>query len=359
MIASYGHLWGMMTTFLAPFAMSFAAMLVLVPLMIVVSQKYGILDYPSERKIHNIPVPRLGGLGIIIGFWVIALLHLPLPKASWAILVGGTIVGLMGVADDIRPLSSRIRLVGQVIAALIVLSAGLSVSFMPKLWWGQLLAWVITIFWILGIVNAVNFADGLDGLASGMVTISSIFFFLMAIYLRQSDVAMVAIFLAGCCLGFLVFNFKPAKIYLGDGGSTFIGFILACIALYGGWSNDGFVVALGIPVIILGVFIFDMIYITIARIKNGSVRSFQQWLDFTGKDHFHHRLLSLGFTEVGAVFFIYLIHIVLGLNVLVLEKLKNPLAIFIMAVQSVFVFTIILLLMRVGRGISDKKSGNV
>jgi UDP-GlcNAc:undecaprenyl-phosphate GlcNAc-1-phosphate transferase len=355
MIASYEHLWSVMVGFVGPFSAAVIAALILVPLMIVIAHKYRILDFPSERKIHLKPVPRLGGLGIIIGFWVVALMHMPLPVLSWAILLGGTIVGLLGVADDIRPLSSRIRLIGQLVAAVIVLSAGLSVSFMPKLWWGHVMAWTLSILWILGIVNAVNFADGLDGLASGMVGISASFFFLMAIYLRQTDVAFLAITLVGCCAGFLVFNFKPARIYLGDGGSTFLGFILACIALYGGWSSDGFVVAMGIPAIILGVFIFDMIYITIARIKNGSVRTFQQWLDFTGKDHFHHRLLSVGFSEKGAVCFIWLIHFVLGLNMLVLEKLKNPLAIFIMALQSAFVFTIILLLMRVGRGISEKK----
>ncbi len=354
MIASYGHLWGMMTVFLKPFGAAVLAVCCLTPLMIGVSYKFGILDHPDKRKVHHKPVPRLGGLGIIIGFWVVSLFQMPLTREFWAILTGGTIVGLMGVADDIRPLSSRIRLVGQLVASVIVLSSGLVVSFMPKVWWGQLIAAVITIVWILGIVNAVNFADGLDGLASGMVGISTVFFFLMAIYLRQMEVAMVAAILMGCCLGFLLFNFKPAKIYLGDGGSTFLGFVLACIALYGGWSNDGFIVAMGVPTIILGVLIFDMIYISIARIKNGAVRSFQQWLDFTGRDHFHHRLLSIGFSEVGAVCFIYLIHIVLGLNVLVLEKLKNPLAIFIMAVQSVFVFTIILLLMRVGREFKGK-----
>ncbi len=355
MLASYKYLWGMMGEFLEPFGMGFMLVLLLTPVMIIIANKFGILDQPSARKIHHQPVPRLGGLGIIIGFWVVASFHLPLSKQFWAILVGGTIVGLMGVADDIRPLSSRIRLMGQLVASFIVMSSGLMVSFCPKEWWGVLLAGVITIIWILGIVNSVNFADGLDGLATGMVGISTVFFFLIASYLRQVDVALIAAILVGSCVGFLVYNFKPAKIYLGDGGSTFLGFIVACIALYGGWSADGFVVALGVPTIILGVLIFDMIYITVARIKNGSVRSFRQWMDFTGKDHFHHRLLSLGFTEVGAVSLIYLIHVVLGLNVLVLEKLRNPLGVFIMGVQSFLVFLIILLLMRVGRGISEKK----
>lgn len=355
MLTEYGHLWSVMAVFTKPFLMVFVVLLFVTPLMIVLARKYGVMDIPSERKIHRLPVPRLGGLGIMIGFWIVALGHLPLPQETWAILIGGTIVGFMGVMDDVRSLSSRIRLAGQIVASFIVIKSGLMVSFMPKIWWGDFLAVVITIIWIVGIVNAVNFADGLDGLASGMVGISAVFFFLLAVYLAQPEVAFVAVILVGACMGFMVYNFKPARIYLGDGGSTFLGFILACIALYGGWSNDGFIVAMGVPAIILGVLIFDMIYITFARIKNGSVRTFQQWLDFTGKDHFHHRLMSLGFSEVRAVIFIFLIHVVLGLNVLMLEKLKNPLAIFIMGIQSVFVFTIILLLMRVGHSMAYKK----
>ena len=174
-------------------------------------------------------------------------------------------------------------------------------------------------------------------------------------YLWQNDVARLAIILSGCCLGFLFYNFKPAKIYLGDGGSTFLGFVLACIALYGGWSENGFIVALGIPTTILGVLIFDMIYITIFRIRRGQVRTFQEWLDYTGKDHFHHRLLSMGFGERAAVVFIYLVCLILGLNVLVLEKLRNPMAVLIVGVHSLLVFVVIFLLMRAGRGIKEKE----
>ncbi|MFH0754308.1 MAG: MraY family glycosyltransferase [Candidatus Omnitrophota bacterium] len=355
MILAYQHLWGLALQFVAPFIMAVVAVVVLTPMMIALARKYGVLDMPNERKIHTKPVPRLGGLAILIGFWVVALFNLPWSKEFSAIIVGGTIIGVMGVMDDVRSLSSRIRLVGQLVASFLVIWAGMIVSFMPKTWWGNLLACIITVLWIVGIVNALNFADGLDGLAAGMTFIASTFFFLIAIYLRQPQVACVAAILAGTCLGFLVWNFKPAKIYLGDGGSTFLGFVLACLALYGGWSHDGFIVALGIPTIILGVLIFDMFYITIARIKNGSVQTFQQWLDFTGKDHFHHRLMSLGFSEVVAVVFIYLVCLVLGLNVLVLEKVHSPLGVAILFVNALFIFTIIFLLMRVGHGLQGSK----
>jgi UDP-GlcNAc:undecaprenyl-phosphate GlcNAc-1-phosphate transferase len=355
MILAYQHLWGVMLRFVAPFTLSIIAVAVLTPVMIMLAHKYRVLDIPSERKIHTRPVPRLGGAALLIGFWIVALLNLPWNKEFTAIICGGTIISVMGIMDDVKSLSSRIRLIGQLVASFLVIWAGLIVSFMPKTWWGHLIAGIITVLWIVGIVNALNFADGLDGLASGMTFIASAFFFLIAIYLGQPQVACVAAILAGCCLGFLIWNFKPAKIYLGDGGSTFLGFILACLALYGGWSHDGFIVALGIPTIILGVLIFDMFYITIARIKNGSVKTFQEWLDFTGKDHFHHRLMSLGFSEVMAVVFIYIVCLVLGMNVLVLEKVQSPLAVAILFVNALFVFTIIFLLMRVGRGLQGNK----
>jgi UDP-GlcNAc:undecaprenyl-phosphate GlcNAc-1-phosphate transferase len=357
MIEAYDHLWGTMIQFVGPFFASALAVVVLTPLMILIARRFNILDVPNERKIHTTPVPRLGGLAILLGFWIVALMNLPWSKEFGAILVGGTIIAILGIVDDVRSLSSRIRLIGQLVASGIVIWAGLFVSFMPKTWWGQALAIIITVIWILGIVNALNFADGLDGLAAGITFIAAVFFFLIAIYLRQPSVAFGAVLLAGSCLGFLVWNFKPAKIYLGDGGSTFLGFILACLALHGGWSDDGVIVALGIPTMILGVLVFDMIYITVARIKNGSVRTFQEWLDFTAKDHFHHRLMSLGFSEVMAVVFIYLVCLILGINVLVLEKIHNPLGVTILFIHALLVFVVIFMLMRVGHAMMGRKKG--
>ncbi|MBF0485989.1 MAG: undecaprenyl/decaprenyl-phosphate alpha-N-acetylglucosaminyl 1-phosphate transferase [Candidatus Omnitrophica bacterium] len=355
MIAEYQYLWGTMARFLWPFCASVFAVIVFTPLMIFIARRFNILDYPNARKIHTTPVPRLGGAALLLGFWIVALFNLPWTREFLAMTAAGTIVGVMGIMDDVRTLSSRIRLVGQIVACAIVMSSGLVVSFMPKIWWGQVFAVFFTILWIVGITNALNFSDGLDGLASGISFIASLFFFLVAIYLRQLPVAFAAALLAGSCLGFLVWNFKPAKIYLGDGGSTFLGFMLACLALYGGWSEHGWVIACGIPTIILGVLVFDMIYITIARIKNGQVRTFQEWLDFTGKDHFHHRLMSMGLSEVMAVVFIYLVCLILGLNVLVLEKLHNPLAVTVLLIQSVMIFLVIFFLMRAGHALKDTK----
>ncbi|VAX37873.1 Undecaprenyl-phosphate alpha-N-acetylglucosaminyl 1-phosphate transferase, partial [hydrothermal vent metagenome] len=241
---------------------------------------------------------------------------------------------------------------GQVAASAIIMSTGLIVSFMPDTWWGQIIAVIITLIWILGIINATNFIDGIDGLATGFTIIAAIFFLIITLHLEQFYVALMAAILVGSCLGFLLFNFKPAKIYLGDGGSTFLGFMLASFALYGEWSFRGPVIALGIPVLILGVLIFDMIYITISRIRNGHVHNFHEWLDYTGKDHFHHRLMNLGFKEEHAVIFIYIIAIILGLSALIVEHARVSYPVVVLMVQAILIFVIISILMLMGRKLS-------
>lgn len=329
--------------------------LFLTPAIQFLAKKFNVLDRPSGHKLDKPPVPLLGGVAVYLGFLLTALFYQQWTPQIINLLLGGAIIVVLGTIDDIKPLSSIIRLIGQIIAALLVMRTGLIVSFMPDSVLGNVIAIVITLIWVLGIINAMNFLDGLDGLAGGVAVIASSFFFLIALYLGQYDVCLVSVALMGACLGFLFYNFKPARIYLGDGGSTFIGYILACIALYGGWSTEGPVVALGIPSIILGVCIFDIIYISLSRIKNGQVRNFRQWLDYVGKDHFHHRLMNLGFTERQAVVFIYLLSIILGLNVLVLQNLHRSLPIIVLLLQAIILFFIVSLLMIVGRKLNLMK----
>jgi UDP-GlcNAc:undecaprenyl-phosphate GlcNAc-1-phosphate transferase len=163
----------------------------------------------------------------------------------------------------------------------------------------------------------------------------------------------LTIALAGSCLGFLKFNFRPASIFLGDAGSTFLGFTLAGIAVMGGWAEKNPKVALSLPIIILSVFIFDMIYITIARVWDRRVRNFKEWIEYTGKDHLHHRLVALGFSEAQTVLLIYLIAACLGLggiNLLATEDLK----IYFEFLQAFFIFIIVVMLMITGRKLASK-----
>jgi len=324
------------------------------PLISFLARKYNIVDPSGLKKLENGPIPLLGGTSIYVSFLIVLALFQPWNHEIVAILVGSTIIYVMGTVDDIMKLSSRIRLLGQVAAIAIVLSSGLVISFMPDTPAGTVIAYVITVFWIVGITNALNFMDGADGLAAGIAAIASFFFFLIELHLGHYKVCLIAAILGGCCLGYLYHNFKPAKTYLGDGGSTFIGFVLACIALYGEWSEKGHVVALGIPVLILGVLIFDMIYITISRVKNGNVRNLKEWLDYVGQDHFHHRLIHLGFKEEHAVIFIYVICAILGISALVLEKSQLDYHVVILSAQAFLLFVSITMLMLIGR--QDKKT---
>jgi len=334
-----------------PAFLAFLYVLILTPLAILTANRFNIVDKPIARKTQNKAIPLLGGVVIYLAFVTVYLIYNHWSIQTKSILIGGTIILFLGTMDDIYPLSSTIRLFGQIVASFIVMSAGLIVSFMPDTIWGNAIAAIITLIWILGIINATNFVDGVDGLASGFVIIASMFFLLITLHLGQFYMTLMASILIGGCIGFLVFNFKPAKIYLGDGGSTFLGFMLACFALYGEWSFRGPIIALGIPVLILGVLIFDMIYITISRIRNGNVRSFREWLDYTGRDHFHHRLINLGFKERDAVIFIYITSIILGLSALVLENAKASYLVVLMMSQATLIFISISILMLMGRKI--------
>ncbi|MBU4479647.1 MAG: undecaprenyl/decaprenyl-phosphate alpha-N-acetylglucosaminyl 1-phosphate transferase [Candidatus Omnitrophica bacterium] len=279
-----------------------------------------IIDVPNHRKMHCQPVPLLGGLGIYAGV-VSAYLFFPQNvRALLPVFLGGTIILYMGTYDDIKGLSARLRLIVQVLLALMVIAMGNRISFFPTHILGDIAEIIITVFWIVGVTNAFNYLDGLDGLAAGSAVLN-LFCFLIILY-RTGQFALglsLAIFM-GACLGFLPHNFlTKKKMFLGDAGSTFLGFTLACIAIKGNWAGDN-IVKLSIPLLILGVPIFDMIFTTIMRIKEGKVRTVVEWLKYGGKDHFHHYLVDLGLTHFGAVMFIYYLTFSLGLSAIMVSN---------------------------------------
>lgn len=345
----YHHFVPYLYEYFLPAMFAFVLVLIMIPICIKIARHFNIQDPSGSAKSHLIQTPLLGGIGIFAAFLIVALFYLPWTVQMAAIIIASSIIVIMGTIDDIRPLSSIIRLLGQLIAAGIVMSVGVKISFLPHTWWGESLSILITSIWILGIVNATNFADGADGLATGFAVIACIFFFLISLHLDQFSILLIPSILIGAGLGFLVFNFKPAKIYLGDGGSTFLGFMLASLSLYGGWSKWNPMIAAGIPVMILSVLIFDMIYITISRIKNNHVHNFKEWLDYRGDDHFHHRLMHLGFKEDAAVVFIYSTSIVMGLNALVIEHARTSFPVVVLVIQATMIFINIAILMLIGR----------
>jgi len=313
-----------------------------------VAFRLNILDHPEERKIHKKPIPLLGGLAIYISYVVTIFLNFNFSIELKGIILAGTIILIIGLVDDIKSLSATWKLVGQLAACLTLILFGVKLSFLPNTWWGYGGEVVLTIIWVLGITNAVNFFDGMDGLATGLAAICSLSFFIVAQITNQHYLGYLTIALAGSAIGFLKFNFKPASIFLGDAGSTFLGFTLAGIAVMGGWAERNPKIALSFPILVLSVFIFDMIYITVARFWEGRVRNFKEWIEYTGKDHLHHRLLTLGFNEVQTVLLIYLMTACLGIGGIILHTNEN-LRIYLGFLQALFIFMIIVILMLAGR----------
>ncbi|HBU69262.1 MAG TPA: undecaprenyl-phosphate alpha-N-acetylglucosaminyl 1-phosphate transferase [Elusimicrobia bacterium] len=331
--------------------LSFILAYVITPIAIKAAWRLKLLDMPNERKIHSVPIPRVGGIAIVLAVIVATARNFQFSSELTGLVIGSSIIYLIGLIDDIKPLSASLRLAAQVIACVIVIKSGVVLNTLPLGFpGGHIIEIILTAFWLIGIANAINFLDGVDGLATGMVAISALLFFMIAWPTRQSYLAYLTIALAGASLGFLPYNYKPARIFLGDAGATFMGFLLAGLAVMGSWAYNNPMVAISTPLLILGIPIFDMIYTTISRVKNGSVRNVKEWLEYAGKDHFHHRLMKLGFSEKKTVIFIWGLNLCLGLGSLVIRDsgVKGSI---LLLVQSVIIFLMIVVLMLSGREI--------
>lgn len=309
--------------------------------------KLDILDYPARRKVHKKATALLGGAVIYIGLLAGTAFNWRLFSPLLPIFFGATAVFIIGLIDDIRGLSARSRLIAEAFIVLILVKFGVCVSFLPPGFWGDLGEIIITLLWIVGVTNACNYLDGLDGLAAGSAIINLFSFSVILQGTNQSAVVVFSAMLICACLGFLPHNFRSAKMFLGDAGSTFLGFCIACIAIVGNWAQDN-TAKLVIPILILGVPIFDMIFTTIVRIKEGKVKNIPQWLHYGGRDHFHHYLVELGFSPRSAVVFIYLFTLSLGISAIMLSNDRATEA-FLAVLQAALIFVVIGTLIVVGK----------
>ncbi|MBW2000945.1 MAG: undecaprenyl/decaprenyl-phosphate alpha-N-acetylglucosaminyl 1-phosphate transferase, partial [Deltaproteobacteria bacterium] len=278
------------------FLFSVSLSYLLTPLMRSIALKFNVLDTPNGRKIHENATPLLGGVVIIISFSSSLMANMLLEKGLLVLLCGGMIIALMGLLDDVRGMSALLKLLIQVLVVVFLVYNGIILDlFPPRTTWGFWMNFVFTVIWIIGITNAMNFIDGMDGLATGLSAIMATFIGIVAFQTDQPFVGWIAIAILGSCLGFFPFNFRirnPALIFLGDAGSTFLGFMLAGLAVMGYWSESR-IVSFANPVLIFWVLIFDMIYITVERVASGKVRTIKEWIDYVGNDHLHHRLFYL------------------------------------------------------------------
>ncbi|MFB4165201.1 glycosyltransferase family 4 protein [Alteribacillus sp. JSM 102045] len=301
-----------MTTALALIT-CFLLSLFLTPLVKKLAFKIGATDQPNHRKVHKGAMARIGGLSIYAAFLAGLIILQPENAYMPYILVAGTIIILTGFLDDLTELSAKWKLLGQIGAAVIVVAGGVQIQFINLPFDGRLeLGWFsipITLLWIIGITNAINLIDGLDGLAAGVSSIVLATISVLAII--QGDIFIVAmgIALLGGTLGFLVHNFNPAKIFMGDTGALFLGFMIAVIALLG--FKNVTIFSLVVPVIILAVPISDTFFAIIRRVVN------KQPLSAPDKSHLHHCLLRLGYSHRQTVLIIYALSAFFGISAVI------------------------------------------
>ncbi len=299
-----------MLAYVVPFFIALIVSYAVTPGVKKLAIKIGAIDKPDERKVHTHVIPRLGGLAIYIGFMAAVLYSMPVFSEFFGFLLGAAAIVLLGIWDDIRNIPARVKLAGQIIAAAIPVAYGVQIEWVTNpfgtiLIIPEWLAVPVTVFWIVGFTNTVNLIDGLDGLAAGVSVIASISMFFMAVSMNQYLPAMILVAMSGAALGFLQYNFNPAKIFMGDTGSMLLGYTMAVVAVLG-LVKTAATVALIVPIIALGVPIMDTLFAIIRR-KMSGVPVFQP-----DKGHLHHRLLALGMTQKQAVLSMYMVSVLLG-----------------------------------------------
>lgn len=287
------------------------------------AHKVGAIDVPKDaRRMHKKPIPRLGGLAIYGGFLCSILIFGQLDETMLCVLLGAAIIVALGIFDDVLALGAKLKFVVQIVAAAIPvcignLQIGLftnlnPLSDTPFVHLG-ILAVPVTIIWIVGITNAVNLIDGLDGLAVGVSSIAAITMLAVALLTGNMPIAITMAALAGACIGFMPYNLNPAKIFMGDTGSTFLGYMLATVSIMGLFKFYA-VISFAVPFLILGLPIFDTANAIIRRVAAG--RSPMS----PDRGHVHHKLIDMGFNQKQAVAILYAISATLGLTAVVLTS---------------------------------------
>ncbi len=362
--------------FLIVFLEAFGISVILIPVVIRLALKWKVVDQPGERKVHHKPKPLLGGAGIFWSFVLVIvgnllLLHF-LGDAGWVqihfpslsrwrpmlsqimpklilILSAGFLMHLFGVLDDLfkEKMTYHPKFIVQIVIAFIVALLGIRVDFMPH----PALDILVTVFWIVGITNSFNLLDNMDGLTGGVSAICGILLFCIALLQGQIFFAFMLITLTGACLGFLIYNFNPSKIFMGDGGSLFLGFIFGTLTITGSYvvPTSGSLMPVAIPVLILSIPLYDTFSVIFIRWRE------KRPLFIGDKKHFSHRLVELGMSHRNAVLFIYLVCFCVGIPAILLPYLSVGASLLVLT-QAVIIYTLITILIAIGKQNQTKKS---
>jgi UDP-GlcNAc:undecaprenyl-phosphate GlcNAc-1-phosphate transferase len=337
----------------------------LVPLSVVLARRLGVMDDPGPRKIHETPMPRLGGVAIfggftvvvLAGYWMVPLLsvvpwvatgfpeRVSALQESWRVqgrliglIAGGCCIFLVGLVDDVLGMRFPVpvKVVGQVAAAVILIASGVQTSFLPYEWMNV----VVTLFWLVGITNAFNMLDNMDGLSAGVAFVASLVFLINAWTLGAFFISLLLLAFMGSLLGFLVYNFDPARVFMGDCGSLFVGYVMGSLALLERYVSNASssVFPVLMPLLVLAIPLVDVTTVVAIRIRE------RRPIYVGDSRHLSHRLVSLGFSKRAAVLFIYLATFCLGLGAVSLVDASLGESLLILLQAGGFI-TLILILM--------------
>lgn len=332
----------MLQSIIMIFLAAFAIALVVTPAAIKVAPKIGAVDIPKDdRRMHNKIMPRFGGIAIYLGS--IGSMLLLLPSATddrmLGIGIGATLMLLIGIVDDIRGLSAKVKLAGQILAACILFAYSVRISFIGDPFGPGLivlpmaLSLIITVVWVVGITNTINLIDGLDGLAAGVSFIATLTIAYVAFIHQRYEITMAFMALAGSCLGFLPYNFHPAKIFMGDGGSLYLGFMIASISVMSPMKSAAAIATI-LPIFALALPIFDTAFAILRRLIN------KRPIMEADKGHLHHLILAVGMGQKRTVLTLYCISGIMGVAAILISRglLVDATLLVIVAATLVFVF---------------------
>lgn len=327
-----------MLIYLFSFALATSLSVYGVPLAREAAIKYNIVDAPDGRlKKQKEPVPYLGGLAIYLSFLLTIAFTYEFKDEILGITLAGTLILLLGLIDDFGVLTPKIKLIGQFIAVFVLIRSGIMIQLVIFPYWLQIL---LTFAWLIGIINAFNIIDVMDGLSAGIGLFASAIFFVVSIIIKDEIITTLSITLAGSLLGFLWYNFNPAKIYMGDAGSMFIGLMLGALAISGSYTKVNNIAALA-PVLILGVPIFDTLFVSYIRYKRGMP------IFHGSPDHFALRLRRLALTVKQIVILSYLVTVLLGLSAIIMMIVTGLAAAMLFLIVSTIMFIIAAILKKI------------
>lgn len=332
-----GERWAWLLVF------SCVASFIFVPIAARLSVRLGVIDIPGGRKDHDEPTPLLGGLAVFCAVVLSIFLNGIITPVLITVISASGLVLTIGILEDRFRLVEWVRLLAQAAAFVMVAMAGVQLHLFYPTPLGQALNWALSFLWIVGITNAMNFIDGMDGLCAGITMTISFFLGVVAYLTWQTELGWLSVAVFGAVAGFFPYNFgrkRRARIFLGDAGSSFLGFVLACLALIGEWSDNDPIVSFSTPLLIFGVLIYDMAYTNLSRIVTGRVGSLRELLAYTGHDHFHHRMSSVLGGKRLTVIFLVLVNVIFGLGALALRDARFFTAV-VLIVQALAVFLII------------------